>query len=162
MRCIVDGDIVVFSDGSVRLPSGKITKGSKSSNGYMRVSIKKKFYYVHRLIAQQFLPNPENLPQVNHKDMDTTNNAVSNLEWCDNGHNVRHSYENNISRKRSVSGNSRKSKLTDDQVVWVIDNLGKISQREMARQLGVSHRVIYHIKTGKTHSNITKIKGDCL
>lgn len=162
MRCIIDGDIVVFSDGSVRLPSGKITKGSKAVNGYMRVSIKKKFYYVHRLIATQFIPNPDNLPQVNHKDMDPSNNEVSNLEWCDNGGNVKHSYDNNPTRKTTIPGNSRKSKLTNEQVLWVIENLGKISQREMARQLGVSHRVIFHIKTGRTHSNITGIKGDCL
>lgn len=44
-------------------------------------------YYVHRLVAQHFIPNPDNLAEVNHKDFDITNNKVENLEWCTSNHN---------------------------------------------------------------------------
>lgn len=56
-------------------------------NGYLRVSINKggsrKHFLVHRLVAEAFIPNPQNLPQVNHKDENKANNRVDNLEWCD-------------------------------------------------------------------------------
>ena len=46
-----------------------------------------RFRTVHRLVAEAFIPNPDNLPQINHKDEDRTNNSISNLEWCDGKYN---------------------------------------------------------------------------
>ena len=67
----------------------------KGRNGYMRVQLYDNNRYktidVHTLVAKAFIPNPNNLPMVNHKDEDKTNNDVSNLEWCDNKYNVRYS-----------------------------------------------------------------------
>ena len=64
----------------------KIMKLSDRGNGYLRVSLSKdgesKHYNVHRLAAIAFIPNPDNLPYVNHKDECKTNNNVDNLEWC--------------------------------------------------------------------------------
>ena len=55
-------------------------------NGYMTLFLRRDKrsvqVYVHRIVAETFLPNPDNLPEVNHKDENKTNNAVSNLEWC--------------------------------------------------------------------------------
>lgn len=48
---------------------------------------------VHRIVAQQLIPNPENLPQVNHIDFDRQNNHVSNLEWCSVSRNQKHTYD---------------------------------------------------------------------
>ena len=60
-------------------------------DGYRNVKLyrdgKERTLYVHRLVAQAFIPNPDNLPEVNHKDEDTTNNRVDNLEWCSSKYN---------------------------------------------------------------------------
>lgn len=75
-------------------------------NGYLYVSFtvhnKRKNHYVHRLVAEAFLPNPDNLPQVNHKDYDRSNNCVSNLEWVSVSENIKYSQVNQPRRKNYV------------------------------------------------------------
>ena len=71
----------------VRKLSERIIKQKRNrKDGYFNVTLCKRAEhstaYVHRLVAQAFIPNPDNLPQVNHKDEDKTNNRVDNLEWC--------------------------------------------------------------------------------
>ena len=70
----------------------KIMKFGKNIYGYLLVNLHKngkmKTFSVHRLVATAFLENPNNLPQVNHKDEDKTNNVVGNLEWCTQKYNL--------------------------------------------------------------------------
>lgn len=77
---------------SYRLHKGKVLICSITKYGYVRCNIKvngvTRSYFVHRLVAEVFIPNPYNLPQVNHKDEDKTNNMVDNLEWCDSKYNM--------------------------------------------------------------------------
>ena len=77
---------------------------SNSNSGYLRVGLfkehKRTMYSIHRLVAEAFIDNPNNLPCVNHKDCDKKNNKVDNLEWCTYKEN--NSYKNhNLKRKLS-------------------------------------------------------------
>lgn len=90
-RYYASDDGKIYSNRSGRL--FELKQYCKSS-GYMYVALyeNKQRYYcrVHRLIAQTFLNNPQNLPEVNHKDENKQNNAVSNLEWCSHSYNLKH------------------------------------------------------------------------
>lgn len=88
------------------VPSGKVMRLSNKTGDYIRIVLQKKgrkneTHLVHRLVAKLFLPNPSNLPVVNHKDGNKQNNSLSNLEWCTNSYNVRHSM--NMHPMQSVS-----------------------------------------------------------
>jgi hypothetical protein len=69
------------------------------ARGYRKVRLYKngtnKQFLVHRLVAEAFLPNPQNLPQINHKDENKENNCVGNLEWCDAKYNINYGEHNN-------------------------------------------------------------------
>lgn len=69
---------------------------STSHHNYKYVGLHRKGYYVHRLVAQAFIPNPNNLPYVNHKDGNTVNNCVDNLEWVTAKQNTQHAIENGL------------------------------------------------------------------
>ena len=72
---------------------------------------------VHRLVAEAFIANPRNLPYVNHKDGDPTNNCVSNLEWCDARENALHAYRFGLHTPPNQQGaNNSNSKLSEDDV----------------------------------------------
>lgn len=97
-------DYIVSSDGKVystnnigRAKYHKEISQRKNSDGYMQITVGKTGhrgqYRVHRMVAEAFIPNPDNLPEVNHKDNNRTNNCVDNLEWCTHVYNIQYSID---------------------------------------------------------------------
>lgn len=83
-----EGKYQVSNLGQVKSMIGqeKVLHPKKHRNGHLQIGLhkdkKRKTMYIHRLVAQAFIPNPDNLPCVNHKDENPNNNNVDNLEWC--------------------------------------------------------------------------------
>ena len=125
--------------GNVRsLRRNIILKPNIDRKGYYKVGLtkdkKQKYYFIHRLVAFTFLPNPNNYPVINHKDGNPKNNYVENLEWCTQRHNIQHAYDTGL--KKGVSAehkgsNNPKSKLTEEQVLKILEfKKNKISIKE--------------------------------
>ena len=83
--------------------SKRFLKPSKTHYGYLSVVLMKngerKFYYTHRLVAEAYIPNQNNMPHINHKDENKTNNCLQNLEWCDASYNNNYGTRNDKIKK---------------------------------------------------------------
>lgn len=129
----------------------RIMKINKQKNGYCRVILTKdgveKNKSVHRLVATAFLENPENLPCVNHKDENPSNNNVSNLEFCDQKYNINYGNRNKKVSNKMTNGKLSKPVLqftpTGDFIrEWP-------STREIERQLGFDSSAVGRCCVGK-------------
>jgi hypothetical protein len=96
------GNYIVYEDGRVWSKHWKkYLKEEISAKGYKRISMNGKNMYLHRIISIYFIPNPNNLPQVNHKNGIKDDNRLDNLEWCTNATNIQHAYDNGLIKKRT-------------------------------------------------------------
>lgn len=139
--------------------TNKILKHDIGRWGYHRVSICGQRFLVHRLVALAFIPNPENKPEVNHKDTDLDNNDVSNLEWVTRKENNRYepTYSKRVANiKRGEENNF--ARLSESQVIEIINLIknSNFTNEDIATMYGVIPRTIRNIKNMKTWKHIPR------
>lgn len=116
---------------------------------YVQIKNKRFVFYIHRLVAEAFIPNPSNKPHINHKNGIKSDNRVDNLEWVTQSENLKHAVNKNLIKSGQ---DSKKSKLSESKVI-AIKRLYKINPRfnrsHVANKLGVRDTTIIKIITGK-------------
>lgn len=132
----------------------------RSKKGYLAVNLYNerggRMFSVHRIVAQAFIPNPNNLPQVNHKDENPRNNSKDNLEWCDA------QYNNTYGTRLQRSSSNQKNRPDCSKPVLQFDKDGNfiaryVSAMDVERQLKIrnsqicgvcNHQPSYHTAGG--------------
>lgn len=161
MTCLkwtrVNEFIEVSESGRVK-SHGKLINGETCKNGYKRVHVshngEQYKFLIHRLVATSFIPNPDNLPCVNHIDGNKANNHVDNLEWCSYGENLKHAYDTGL---RDLYGTAKRTRrLTPQQVKEIRASYVRGKQCEynsygLANKYGVSPKTIQKIVNGKSY-----------
>ena len=148
--CFTIEDYTVTKDGKViNNRWNRIVKPQKNGKGYLRVYMCGRMWFVHRLVAEKYIPNPENKPQVNHKDGNKLNNNANNLEWVTNKQNRDHAVKNKL---YSFGEDCPWSKLKKADVDF-IRNHPEIKNAEFAKLFGVSRSTIYSVKHYKSWNN---------
>ena len=107
----LNGEYQISNKGNIK-HNNRILKSHKDRDGYLIINIyyDKRFnsFKIHRLVAKTFIPNPNNLPQVNHIDCNKQNNNVENLEWCTLQDNISHAVRNKLLKNRDYSKRYKK------------------------------------------------------
>lgn len=135
-----------YKNGRKRLVKGRVLRQQRDRYGYMFVQFsvngKRITLKVHRMVAITFIPNPDNLPQVNHIDCNRSNNVVSNLEWCTNQYNTAYREKYGKASSRSVYAVN----------VETGEVLHFKSRGEAERKLNIPHQAILAIIKGQKNT----------
>lgn len=138
--------VEITRDGKV-LENGMERKlHSRKADGYIVTSINGKLKYVHRLVAEKYLPNPHNLSVINHKDGNTSNNHIDNLEWTTKRKNCEHARLNGLSETKSQGITD----LTYEQYIEMkkLRETG-LSYKKIGEQMNISSSRVQAIIKGK-------------
>lgn len=134
--------------GSQRFIKGKIIKPTKCRNGYLEASFarnqERRVFLLHRLVAKHFIPNPDNLPEVNHKDEDISNCRVDNLEWCTSKYNANYGTRT----ERCLKNNPQNKPVIQMMPDGTEINLYK-TIADAAKMMGITDSPIIRVCKGK-------------
>ena len=141
-------DYEITQDGEIisKKRNGKKVKPQPNGKGYLRVHIAGKMYFVHRLVAEKYIPNPDNKPQVNHKDGNKLNNNVNNLEWVSNQENRDHAIKNGL---HLVGEDCPWAKLSKEQVKFIREH-NELNSKELAKVFNISDCHVREIRRGES------------
>lgn len=140
-------DYEVTRDGDViNRHNGRKVKPQPNGKGYLRFWVGGKHIFVHRMVAKLYVPNPDNKPQVNHKDGNKLNNHADNLEWVTNQENRDHAMRTGL---HLCGEKCSWAKLSKQQVLF-IRNHPEITQTELAKAFEVSLSAIADIRNGRS------------
>ena len=149
----------VSNYGEVQGSRGKLTP-RLDKDGYLVITVGNakggKTAKVHRLVAQLFIPNPNNLPEVNHKDRNRANPTMDNLEWTTHKENVSHSAKRGAYAEIQLGSVNNRARLSEDDVIDIrrlFDN-GIMSQKELSVAYNVGWSTIHNIVFRLTWTHI--------
>jgi hypothetical protein len=154
----IDGNVISYAGYSTDKP--RKIKPIKMPNGYYKVNInvngKEKLVSLHRLVAEAFVPNPENKPEVNHINGDKALNAAYNLEWNTSKENITHAYRTGL--KTGMKGESHPlHKINANTVndICLLLSTGDYSYKQISEMTGASYTMIKKIKNKERWKDIT-------
>lgn len=163
----VDGTLIgyeVSNHGNVRdmfsrEPRPQYERGKKGYQKYLSVSLPINGRYrncsIHRLVATAFIPNPDNLPQVNHKDTDKQNNYDWNLEWNSQKENINHAIKTGVMKVPGKGIHGRNTKNSEEDVHKVCKLLQRsVPLKKIVKRTGVTNAFIIGIKYGNNWEEI--------
>jgi hypothetical protein len=161
----IGDDYIVTDDGTVyrywyNHKQWQRQSPRKSTKGYMRGVIYGKDKYIHRLVAELFVENPNGYKEVNHKDGNKTNNHADNLEWCTRSENNKHAFQTGLRDYRQLSemgkkGGKARRAFTDSQVREIRQlRSGGVKIKDIAKRYGAPRQTIQGITSGRTYADV--------
>jgi hypothetical protein len=150
------GRFVNGKNGSKRWIKETILKPCYDGNGYLQSSLRIDGKFManktHRIVAQTFIPNPDNLPQINHKNGNKEDCSVENLEWCTGEYNLKHAIETGLTDNVGIKNAA--AKLTDSDVIKIKELKGKITHAKLAEMFNVTEPAIWKILNNRTWKHL--------
>ena len=155
---------LVSEDGKLYNKRRKTLTYGKDHLGYRRINMliggEPKGLLIHRIVAMTYLPNPNNLPEVNHIDGNKSNNHVTNLEWVSRHDNQKHAFMIGLNSNKGV--NNGKAIVTPEIAVDLYNQmLTGMSIKELSSATGYSDSLLFKIKTKVTWSEYLKDLPEC-
>lgn len=158
--------VIKEKTGKTQTLKGRVLKQRINPGGYYYIGLGKNgtkaTFAIHQLVAQAFIPNPNNKRIVNHIDGNKLNNSLANLEWSTYSENLEHAYKIGLRRavrSNEVASKNYKRKLTEQQVREIKRLLaaGNLTQKEIATKFSVARSTITEIKSGRRWKHLNVI-----